>query len=250
MAHNLEPLFMQKTFIVFCLLLLCITSCHQVDSSPISGAREFCEEMALYASSNDYDKANECLERYCNAYSQTDLSIFCVELKPKFKTEYNNVGLFIANADKDKYPLFMDFMRKFLAANAVHDKVIEKNNGNNNSENLSQSDESSIFPTDEEIESTNARLPVQVADGTMFTKVEYNKKKRVQTFHYNFTQEIDENLITQTNISTLKSNMVLALRNNPSQLNRIKAGVTYKYIYKSIDNRTLYTISIYYIYFK
>ena len=59
------------------------------------------------------------------------------------------------------------------------------------------------IPTSEEIISTNAKLPILVSDGTMFTKEEYDDYTMVQTFYYDFTRDFDESLITQDNISQM-----------------------------------------------
>ena len=99
------------------------------------------------------------------------------------------------------------------------------------------------LPTKEEIISTNAKLPVLVSDGTMFTKVDYNEKTMVQTFYYDFTRDFDESLITQDNISQMKGNMVNALKGTNSE-DRLNAGVTYLYVYRSIDKEKLYEIRI------
>lgn len=103
--------------------------------------------------------------------------------------------------------------------------------------------QSANLTTKEEIISTNAKLPVLVADGTMFTKVEYDDKTKVQTFYYDFTRDIDESLITQDNINQLKGNMVNALKGTNSE-DRLNAGVTYLYVYRSIDKEKLYEIRI------
>jgi len=99
------------------------------------------------------------------------------------------------------------------------------------------------LPRKEEIISTNAKLPVLVSDGTMFTKVEYDDKTMVQTFYYDFTRDLDESLITQDNISQMKENMVNALKGTNSE-DRLNAGVTYLYVYRSIDKEKLYEIQI------
>ena len=99
------------------------------------------------------------------------------------------------------------------------------------------------LPTKEEIISTNAKLPVLVSDGTMFTKVEYDDNTMVQTFYYDFTRDLDESLITQDNISQMKENMVNALKGTNSE-DRLNAGVTYLYVYRSIDKEKLYEIQI------
>ena len=102
------------------------------------------------------------------------------------------------------------------------------------------------LPTKEEIQSVNAKLPVQVAEGTMCTKVEYDEQTMIQTFYYDFTQEVDESLIRPEIINGLKSNMVNELKgpNNKDNEERIRDGVTFLYVYRSINNKVLYKIKI------
>lgn len=106
--------------------------------------------------------------------------------------------------------------------------------GNDNNQNL---------PTQQEIASVNASLPKLISDGTMFTKVEYNEKSKVETFYYDFTRDVDKALITQENISQLKGRMVSALKGTDSE-ERLKAGVTFLYVYRSLDKEKLYDIRI------
>lgn len=110
---------MNKLFICLYLFSFCLISCHHVDSNAVTGAREFCEEMALYEAPKDYVKANECLERYWKAYSESDqLEVFCMALLDEFKTQkYNHIATFIGNTDRVKYPLFLEFMKYFIAVN-------------------------------------------------------------------------------------------------------------------------------------
>jgi len=102
------------------------------------------------------------------------------------------------------------------------------------------------LPTKEEIQSVNAKLPVQVADGTMCTKVEYDEQTMIQTFYYDFTQEVDESLIGPEIINGLKSSMVNELKgpNNKDNEERIRDGVTFLYVYRSNNNKVLYKIKI------
>lgn len=110
-------------------------------------------------------------------------------------------------------------------------------------DNIVISKRNANIPSREEIISTNAKLPVLVSDGTMFTKVEYDDNTMVQTFYYEFTRDFDESLITQDIISQLKGNMVNALKGTDSE-DRLNAGVTYLYVYRSIDKEKLYEIQI------
>ncbi len=80
----------------------------------------------------------------------------------------------------------------------------------------------------------------------MFTKVEYDENKMVQTFYYDYTQEVDESLIRPEIINALKSNMVNELKgpNNKDNEERIRDGVTFLYVYRSINKKVLYNIKI------
>lgn len=98
-------------------------------------------------------------------------------------------------------------------------------------------------PTKEEIQDVNAKLPMLVADGAMFTKIEYDDKTMVQTCYYDFTRDVDESMITQDNISRLKSNMVEHLKGTSCE-EILKIGVVYRYVYRSIDKKKLYEIQI------
>lgn len=111
-------------------------------------------------------------------------------------------------------------------------------------EEVDSLDESAVFPTQSEIENVNAKLPVLVAEGTLNTKVEYDDQTKVQTFYYRFTQEVDESLITKDIIQQLKSNMVAELKKDANNVKRLKSGMSFLYVYYSIDDRRLYEITI------
>ena len=104
--------------------------------------------------------------------------------------------------------------------------------------------EKDVFPTKGEIDSVNARLPILVSVGTLCTQVEYNDNTKVQTFHYRFTQKVDESMVSKEVIQQLKSNMISALKKDANNIIRLKAGMVFLYIYYSIDNRKLYEIKI------
>lgn len=120
---------MKKILFFLCLFVFCLSSCKQVNPNPSKGAEEFCAEIGLYAVSNDVDKANECLERYWNAYSDTEkFDEFCIALREKLRSsKYNSVGEFIGNIDTKKYPLFLDLMRHIIATSyALDTMALEK----------------------------------------------------------------------------------------------------------------------------
>ena len=105
-------------------------------------------------------------------------------------------------------------------------------------------DNSDVFPTQTEIQEVNAELPVLVSEGTLLTKVEYDDRAKVQTFYYQFTQEVDESQITKGIIQQLKSNMVAEVKKSANNVIRLKAGMTFLYVYFSYDKRRLYEITI------
>ncbi len=111
-------------------------------------------------------------------------------------------------------------------------------------EDVGSTDEWNVFPTQSEIEEVNAKLPVLVSEGTLNTKVEYDERTKVQTFYYRFTQEVDESLITKEIVQQLKSSMVAELKKNANNVKRIKSGMSFHYIYFSVDDRRLYEIKI------
>ena len=107
----------------------------------------------------------------------------------------------------------------------------------------SQENQSTVLPTAQEIISTNARLPVLVAEGMMWTKVEYDKKTKTQRFYYSFTEDVDKQSIRVAQEQG-KKRMKNALRQNPRSMDRINAGMTYVYLYYSRYNTKLYEIRI------
>lgn len=102
----------------------------------------------------------------------------------------------------------------------------------------------SVLPTAQEIESTNAQLPILVSEGTMWIKLEYDSNTKTERFYYRFTDDVDPDLITSSRIKQVKEVMKGVLRQNANSMARINAGMTYLYIYSSKDNRKLYEIRI------
>lgn len=103
--------------------------------------------------------------------------------------------------------------------------------------------ENNILPTQEEIDETNAILPVKVVEGVMFSRVAYDETTMTQTFYYDFTQEIEESAITTEFINQRKA-LLLQVLKEQGNTERLEAGVTYLYIYRSVDGRVLYKIHI------
>ena len=102
--------------------------------------------------------------------------------------------------------------------------------------------DNNLLPTQEEIDETNARLPIIVAEGTLFTHVSYDEATKTQTFYYDYTHEIDESVITAEFINQRKALMIQALKDGNTE--RLEAGVTYLYVYRSVGGRVLYQIQI------
>ena len=109
---------------------------------------------------------------------------------------------------------------------------------------VEQLDNSYVFPSQTEIQEVNAELPVLVSEGTLLTKVEYDDRTKVQTFYYQFTQEVDESQITKGIIQQLKTKMVAEVKKSTNNVIRLKAGMVFLYVYFSYDNRRLYEITI------
>lgn len=103
-----------------------------------------------------------------------------------------------------------------------------------------------IFPTQEEIDSINSKLPIPFEEAfLMGSKVEYNEQTKVETFYFDYTIEIEESWITDENIGKLKANMIDMLNAGSSKdKERLNAGMTYLYIYRSIEGKKLYEIRI------
>ena len=105
------------------------------------------------------------------------------------------------------------------------------------------SNKQNVLPTPEEINATNARLPVFVSEGTIWTKVEYDQGSMTQRFFYRFTDEVDRRKI-ETAKRKGKEQMINALKQNPKSMDRINAGMTYIYLYYANNKTLLYEIKI------
>jgi hypothetical protein len=175
----------------------------------------------------EYNKVMSRLERYN--------IIYCRALS-RFNSEFDtNTG------DEDKVVKVLAMMKKMENSALTKPKGFAPQDDN---QTKLVSEDNGIFPTQDEIEAVNAKLPVLVSEGTLNTKVEYDERTKVQTFYYRFTQEVDENLISKEKINQLKSDMVSALKNSPNNIKRLNSGMAFLYIYYSVDNRKLYEISI------
>lgn len=177
--------------------------------------------------SEEYKRIMKRLDRYNIIYCWS-LSRF----NPELNTETGN---------KEKVIRVLAIMRK-MENSALTKK--EGFNASNGSPTKNKAIDQSIFPTPEEIRAVNSKLPAYVSNGTLNTKVEYDNRTKVQTFYYRFTQAVDENLINKEVINHLKSNMVSALKKNANNVKRLKAGMTFLYVYFSVDKRKLYEIKI------
>lgn len=183
----------------------------------------------------EYDKIMKRLARYNIIYCRV-LSKF----NPELNTETGN---------QDKVVQVLALMKKMehqalTAPNGFHPEGTKDIPVSNERKTESFIEEHGIFPTKGEIDSVNAKLPILVSEGTLNTKVEYNENTKLQTFYYRFTQEVDESLVTKDVINQLKANMVSVLRNDQNNVMRLNAGMTFLYVYYSVDGRRMYDIKI------
>lgn len=151
------------------------------------------------------------------------------------------------------YSFYMKHLAYFISIFVVMGLCVTcKHNSKLNSDSAEKSllntsaieEPSSVLPTAEEIEITNARLPVNVNEATLFTKVEYDSNTKVQTFYYRYTEDIDYSLISPLRIQLAKASLRNTLQQNKNSMARIDAGMTYLYVYCSKDDAELYEIRI------
>ncbi len=139
---------------------------------------------------------------------------------------------------------FQEALEKFENSSNMKNDSVARQQMMDNVQKLQEKYEQSILPTKREIDSVNARLPILVSEGTLNTRIEYDERTKVQSFYFRFTQEVDESQINSIVIGKLKANMVHELKKSPNNVNRIQAGMTFLYVYYSVDNRRLYEIRI------
>ena len=207
---------------------------HMLDS--ITGCLDTKHDGYRYSESEEgYNELMKRFDRYNVIYCRA-LSRF----NPELNTE---------NGNRDKVVQVIALMKRMehqalTAPKGFHPEGTNDIPAIDNNNSRFSEEEQSIYPTKGEIDSVNAKLPVMVSEGTLFTKVEYNEKTKVQTFNYRLTQDVDASLLSKDVISQLKSNMVSAIKNSPNTIERLNAGMTYLYIYYSKDNHRLYDIVI------
>ena len=139
---------------------------------------------------------------------------------------------------------FQEALDKYKNSSSSPNDSIVHQRMMNDVQTLKKKYEKDVLPTKGEIDSVNAKLPVLISEGTLCTQIEYDENTKVQTFHYRFTQEVDENMISKEVIGQLKSNMISALKKDANNIKRLNAGMVFLYIYYSIENRKLYEIKI------
>lgn len=105
---------------------------------------------------------------------------------------------------------------------------------------------SNILPTQEDINAVNEKLPILVAKNTLLSYVSYDEATMTQIFYYDFTKVIDESIITPEFINQCKKNIIQTMENMDeyNTTNRLRAGVTDLFVYRSVDGRVLYKIQI------
>ena len=102
------------TYCIFVILLF--ASCKEIPKEPVEGAKQYCEDLNSFAVKNDYYHADELTRKYFDKYEEKDCWVFIMELTRLLRTpEKQSLGVFISNADGDKYPNMMELMRRVLA---------------------------------------------------------------------------------------------------------------------------------------
>ena len=112
------------SFCVF--ILLVFISCKGIPKQPVEGANQYCEELANFAVKNDYGHADELTRNYLDNYKEDDFIVFIMELKRQLCTsEKHHLGVFISNADSDKYPNMMELMRRVVAVSKAEELNVQ-----------------------------------------------------------------------------------------------------------------------------
>ena len=257
-----------QTIIASAIILIYLFSCGKsTPTEDIFGIIETTENKLHHAESlgeisriqfHLLDSITECFDSKYDGYRYNENEDDYKELMKRFE-RYNiiycrglsrfNPELNTESGNRDKVVQVLALMKRMEHQALTAPKGIRSEGTNdipalddNNSEYSKE--EQCIYPTMGEIDSVNAKLPVMVSEGTLFTKVEYNDKTKVQTFYYRLTQDIDASALSKEVISQLKSNMVSAIKNSPNTIERLNAGMTYLYIYYSKENKRLYDIVI------
>jgi len=257
-----------KTFLLITALSTMFMSCSKTSpTEDVMGIIEATEDKLHNAETLDrvsdmqftmLDDITECLDAKHNGYRYVDgdeeydkimkrlarYNIIYCRVLSKFNPELNT-----ETGNQDKVVQVLALMKKMehqalTAPNGFHPEGTKDIPVSNERKTESFIEEHGIFPTKGEIDSVNAKLPIMVSEGTLNTKVEYNEITKVQTFYYRFTQEVDESMVSNEVISQLKTQMVSVMRNDQNNVRRLNAGMTFLYIYYSVDGRRLYDIKI------
>jgi hypothetical protein len=111
--------------IVKCLLIaitiISVVSCNKIPSDPIKGAEQYVDKMEELASKKDYTEAEKLTGEYLKKYSKQELTTFFLEILSEFSNPETrqHVGEFIANADLEKNPNLLEFMRWYMATDTA-----------------------------------------------------------------------------------------------------------------------------------
>ena len=86
------------------------------------------------------------------------------------------------------------------------------------------------------------KLPQAVDSNTTAIKVEYLENENTLVFYYEIVNVTKEDV--ETKISSLKTNQIEFIKNNPNNSDYLKAEVTFRYIYSDSNDTELgsYTI--------
>lgn len=104
-------------YLIYCVFVILLFSCSNgIPKQPVEGANQYCKDLASVAVKNDYDHADELTRKYLDNYKEKDLAAFLIELERQLCTpEKHYLGIFISNADSEKYPNMMELMRRIVA---------------------------------------------------------------------------------------------------------------------------------------
>ena len=107
---------MKYIFPLLLVVILFISGCNKVNSDPIKGAEELCEELSSAANSDNYDEVCKTLSEYLNAYKNNDNLLFLMAFRNELMSPaMDKVADHIASADYDKYPVYKEYIQKLIS---------------------------------------------------------------------------------------------------------------------------------------
>lgn len=93
-----------SAFFVSFIMCLLVTSCGNSPSGdPVKDANEFCKEIVKAAESNDYNKADEIMNKYCDYYLDKNLEDKVLFMRTVHNNDILNNKTFIEFADTENF---------------------------------------------------------------------------------------------------------------------------------------------------